>query len=64
MRIRHAMFRVETPVVDVLVGQYWHLFGWQDGYHPNTTEIQGVPGTALLARAPGPHLEDASRRTR
>jgi hypothetical protein len=51
MRIRHAMFRVETPVVDVMVGQYWHLFGWQEGYLPNTTEIQGVPGE-LYARAP------------
>jgi len=51
MRLRHAMFRVETPVVDVMVGQYWHLFGWQDGYLPNTTEIQGVPAE-LYARAP------------
>ncbi|MGH7296311.1 MAG: hypothetical protein ACRELB_15330, partial [Polyangiaceae bacterium] len=51
LRIRHAAFRVETPVVDVLVGQYWHLFGWMDGYLPNTTEMQGVPGE-LYARAP------------
>jgi hypothetical protein len=51
LRVRHAMFRVETPVVDVLVGQYWHLFGWQGTYHPNTVEIQGVPGE-LYARTP------------
>jgi hypothetical protein len=51
MRLRHAMFRLETPIVDVMVGQYWHLFGWQEGYLPNTTEIQGVPGE-LYARAP------------
>jgi len=51
LRIRHAMFRVETPVVDVLVGQYWHLFGWQSDYQPNTVEIQGVPGE-LYARTP------------
>jgi hypothetical protein len=44
MRMRHAYFRVETPFVDVLAGQYWHLFGWQGSYHPNTVEIQGVPG--------------------
>jgi hypothetical protein len=50
MRLRHAMFRVETPVVDFLVGQYWHLFGWQEAYMPNTTEIQGVPGQ-LYSRA-------------
>ncbi len=50
-RIRHAMFRVETPVVDVLVGQTWQLFGWQGNYFPNTVEIQGVPGE-LYARSP------------
>jgi hypothetical protein len=51
MRVRHAMLRVETPIVDVLAGQYWHLFGWQNVYHPNTVEIQGVPGE-LYARTP------------
>jgi hypothetical protein len=58
MRIRHAMFRVETPVVDFLVGQYWHLFGWQESYLPNTTEIQGVPGE-LYARAPQVRISKA-----
>ena len=43
-RVRHANLRLETPVVDVLFGQYWELFGWQSAYHPNTVEIQGVPG--------------------
>ena len=43
-RVRHANLRLETPVVDVLFGQYWELFGWQSVYHPNTVEIQGVPG--------------------
>jgi hypothetical protein len=41
LRIRHAFVKVETPVVDVLAGQTWHLFGWQPVYQPNT---QGVPG--------------------
>jgi hypothetical protein len=58
MRIRHAMFRVETPIVDVLVGQYWHLFGWQSVYHPNTVEIQGVPGE-LYSRTPQLRLSHA-----
>lgn len=44
MRIRHAMLKLETPFVDVLAGQYWELFGWQGYFHPNTVEIQGVPG--------------------
>ncbi len=43
-RIRHGYLKVETPIVDLLFGQYWQLFGWQSAYHPNTVEIQGVPG--------------------
>jgi hypothetical protein len=43
LRIRHANLKIETPVVDVLFGQYWQLFGWQSAYQPNTVEIQGVP---------------------
>jgi hypothetical protein len=48
-RVRHAFFRVETPVVDVLVGQYWHLFGWQNLYHPASVQAQGLAGE-LYAR--------------
>jgi hypothetical protein len=44
LRLRHAMAKLETPYLDVLVGQYWELFGWQSYFHPNTVEIQGVPG--------------------
>jgi hypothetical protein len=43
MRVRHAYLKIETPIVDLLVGQYWDLFGWQNFYHPNTVEIQGIP---------------------
>jgi hypothetical protein len=50
-RVRHAFLRVETPVVDVLVGQYWHLFGWQNVYHPASVQAQGLPGE-LYARSP------------
>ncbi|MDP8999853.1 MAG: hypothetical protein M3O46_07055 [Myxococcota bacterium] len=50
-RIRHMNMKVETPVVDVLIGQYWQLFGWQSAYNPNTVELQGVPGE-LYARTP------------
>jgi hypothetical protein len=50
-RVRHAALRVETPVVDLLMGQYWALMGWQNVYHPNTVEIQGVPGE-LYSRTP------------
>ena len=50
-RIRHFNFKVETPVVDILAGQYWQLFGWQSAFQPNTVEIQGVPGE-VYGRAP------------
>ena len=50
-RVRHFNLKVETPVVDFLVGQYWQLFGWQSSYHPNTVEIQGVPGQ-IYSRTP------------
>jgi len=51
MRLRHGYFKIESPIVDVLVGQYWQLFGWVSNFQPNTVEIQGVPGQ-LYARAP------------
>jgi hypothetical protein len=51
LRIRHFNFKVETPIVDFLVGQYWQLFGWESAYQPNTVELQGVPGE-LYARTP------------
>jgi hypothetical protein len=51
LRLRHAMIRIETPVVDLLLGQYWDLFGWQGVYQPNSVEIQGLPGE-LYSRNP------------
>jgi hypothetical protein len=50
-RVRHAFLRVETPAVDFLVGQYWHLFGWQNVYHPASVQAQGLPGE-LYGRTP------------
>lgn len=50
-RIRHMNLKVETPVVDILFGQYWQLYGWGSAYQPNTVEIQGIPGE-LYARTP------------
>jgi hypothetical protein len=43
-RLRHYYFRVENPIVDILVGQYWHLFGWQNAYHPASVQAQGLVG--------------------
>lgn len=50
-RMRHYYFKMETPWVDLLAGQYWVLFGWQSMFHPNTVEIQGVPGQ-IYSRTP------------
>ena len=51
LRVRHFALKLETPVVDILAGQYWQLFGWQTYFHPNTVEIQGVPGQ-IFSRSP------------
>ncbi len=50
-RVRHLNVKIETPVVDIMAGQYWQLFGWGSTFDPNTVEIQGVPGE-LFARTP------------
>jgi hypothetical protein len=50
-RYRHLNVKFETPVVDFLFGQYWELFGWQSYFHPNTVEIQGIPGQ-VYSRTP------------
>ena len=44
LRVRHANFKIETPIVDILVGQYWDLFGWQPLYVAPTVQYSGVPG--------------------
>ncbi len=45
MRMRHAYLRAQTPVVDVLAGQYHDLFGWGGaGFYPATLAFLGVPG--------------------
>ncbi len=49
-RARHINLKLETPILDILVGQYWTLFGWQPMYHPNTVEIQGIPGEVYARR--------------
>ena len=50
-RVRHAFLKMETDYIDVLIGQTWQLFGFQGYFHPNTVEIQGVPGQ-VFSRSP------------
>ncbi|UQA56722.1 hypothetical protein [Polyangium aurulentum] len=51
LRVRHAFLKIETPVVDVLFGQYWDLFGWQPHYFPAIVQWPGLVGE-LFARTP------------
>lgn len=50
-RIRHGGMKLESDYIDVLIGQYWQLFGFQPYFHPNTVEMQGVPGQ-VYSRSP------------
>ena len=50
-RIRHMALKLETPIVDILAGQYWELFGWQSNFHPCSVDIQGLPGQ-VYSRSP------------
>lgn len=45
LRIRHAYLKLETPIVDILFGHYWHLFGWQPAYVPADVQWSGVVGS-------------------
>jgi hypothetical protein len=57
-RLRHFAAKLESEYVDLLLGQYWQLFGWQSYFHPNTVQIQGVPGQ-VYSRAPQVRLSHA-----
>ncbi|HET9959853.1 MAG TPA: hypothetical protein VFQ61_35420 [Polyangiaceae bacterium] len=38
-RLRQAFVKMDTPVVDLLVGQTYHVFGWQPFFFPATTSF-------------------------
>jgi hypothetical protein len=45
LRMRHYYMKVETPIVDILAGQYHDLFGWGGkGFYPSTLAFLGVTG--------------------
>ncbi|HVZ75053.1 MAG TPA: hypothetical protein VHJ20_21875 [Polyangia bacterium] len=44
-RMRHYYMKVETPVVDIIAGQYHDLFGWGGkGFYPSTLAFIGITG--------------------
>lgn len=50
-RVRHMALKLETPVVDLLGGQYWALFSGASAFAPATVQIQGVPGQVFSRAA-------------
>jgi hypothetical protein len=51
VRMRHANILMENRVVDVLIGQYYHLFGWQPHYFPGAVAFLGLPNM-VFGRTP------------
>lgn len=44
LRIRTAFVKFETPVLDVLIGQNWTLYGWQPFNLVESVQLPGLPG--------------------
>jgi hypothetical protein len=45
LRMRHYYMLVETPILDILAGQYHDLFGWGGkGFYPSTLAFLGLTG--------------------
>jgi len=49
LRVRHAYVKLDTPIVDILIGQTWNLFGQQPNYFVASVQRPGIPGQ-LFAR--------------
>jgi hypothetical protein len=43
-RLRHAYLKFETPIVDILMGQTWHPYGWGANYLASSVNIMGIVG--------------------
>jgi hypothetical protein len=44
LRIRQAWLKLETPIVDILIGQTGNLFGWASAYLVAGSQEPGLPG--------------------
>jgi hypothetical protein len=42
-RVRHAYLQLQSDYVDVLAGQTYNVFGWQNYFFPMTTQFLGLP---------------------
>jgi hypothetical protein len=43
LRLRHAFVKLENPYVNVLMGQTYDVFGWQNYFSPCSVEFLGLP---------------------
>ncbi|HEY5281209.1 MAG TPA: hypothetical protein VIM14_00325, partial [Polyangia bacterium] len=50
-RIRHAFVKLQTPYVDVLMGQTYDVFGWQNYFFPCSAEFLGLPNQLFSRHA-------------
>jgi hypothetical protein len=51
LRLRHAYVNLENDYVDVLVGQTYDVFGWQNYFLPATAEFLGLPNSVFSRHA-------------
>jgi hypothetical protein len=50
-RVRHAYVKLQNPYVDVLLGQTYDVFGWQNFSYPCSVQFLGLPNQ-LFSRNP------------
>jgi hypothetical protein len=50
-RMRHAYVDVKSPIIDVMAGQAYNLFGWQPLFFPPTDSFLGIPNMIFDRRA-------------
>lgn len=51
LRLRHVNLLIETPYIDLLIGQSWQLFGWQPYFQPGSVSIPGIAGNVFSRAA-------------
>ena len=61
LRFRHAYLKLETPVVDIIFGQTWNLFGWQANYLVTSVQEPGLPGQ-VFQRSPQLRISKTIKR--
>jgi hypothetical protein len=50
-RLRHAYLQLKNPYIDVLAGQTYAVFGWQNYFFPCSLEFLGLPNQVFSREA-------------